>query len=194
MKFVSYLLLIIPVTAAAGAYEDGLRFLDAKAYSRAAQSFQVAAASGSAAAERQIGFIYYNGAGVKQDSSTAVAWFQRAADHGDLESQVNLGKMYENGLSAPQDNAKAAHYFRLAAEQGHRPSQLRYGEICYLGTGVSRDRAEAVKWWSLATEPEDSDSKRMRSMIQSALPKIPPDVVAEGERRALEWKLATAAK
>lgn len=189
MRFLS-LLFLVPMVAAAGPYEDGLRFLELKAYSKAAQSFHVAAAKGDAAAERQIGFLYYNGLGVEQDVAAAVSWFQRAATHGDLESQVNLGQMYENGLSAPQDDEKSAHYIRLAAEQGHRPSQLRYGQLCYLGTGVARDRAEAVKWWWLATEREDEVSKRMRPIVQYALPKIPPDIVADGERRAREWKLA----
>ncbi len=183
-----------PIAVVAGAYEDGLKFLDRKSYGEAAAAFEVAANQGNAAAERQLGFMYYRGNGFAQDDSKAVTWFERAASHGDLESQVNLGKMYENGLSVVQDDAKSAYWFRLAADQGDRRAQLRFGEICYLGAGVTRDRAEAAKWWRLATEPDDDLSKRMREMIQSALAKLPAEDAEEGLKRASQWKAARAAK
>ena len=181
-------MLFLPITAMSGTYEEGVRLLSEKAYSKAARAFHASAAGGNPAAERQIGFLYYNGTGVRQDNAAALKWFERAADHGDLESQVNLGQMYENGLFAPRDDAKSAHYFRLAAEQGHRGAQFRFGELSYLGTGVARDPAEAMKWWLLASEPEDDLSKRMKSMLKPAMDKLPDDVVAEGNHRARDWK------
>jgi TPR repeat protein len=101
-----------PIAVVAGAYEDGLKYLDRKSYREAAAAFQVAANRGNAAAERQLGFMYYRGDGFAQNDSKAVTWFERAATHGDLESQVNLGKMYENGLSVAQDDVKAAQVNR----------------------------------------------------------------------------------
>jgi len=188
MKRLCLLTLLAPIAALGGTYDDGVHFLNAKDYSKAARAFHASAASGNAAAERRIGFLYYNGTGVEQDGAAALAWFERAAEHGDVESQVNLGKMYENGLFAPQDDAKSAHYFRLAAEQGHRGAQFRLGEITYLGTGVARDPAEAMKWWLLASDPDDDFSKRMNSMLKPTMGKLPTGVVAEGERRARDWK------
>ena len=184
----------IPIAAVAGSYEDGLRLLDSKSYEKAATAFRSAAAQGNAAAERQLGFIYYRGSGVAPSTSQAVSWFEKAAAHGDLESQVNLGQMYENGLSVTQDDVKSAYWFHMAAEQGDRRAQLRFGEISYMGTGVGRDRAEAVKWWHLATEPEDELSRQLRQMIQSTIAKVPADIQQEGLKRAGEWKAARATK
>ena len=182
------LALVFALPAAhAGNYEDGVRLLEAKAFVKAAAAFRLSAAEGNAAAERQLGFMYYRGEGVKQSDAEAVAWFERSASHGDLQSQVNLGQMYENGLSVAQSDARSAQWYRMAAEQGDRRSQLRFGQICYLGAGVPRDRAEAVKWWHLATRKEDEVAARMRSMIQSAVDKISPEERGEGRKRAEEW-------
>lgn len=190
MKKLCYggILTLIASIAHAGHYEDGIRFLNAKAYSKATESFR------ASAAERQLGFMYYKGAGVKQDNAQAAAWFESAATHGDLESQVNLGQMYENGLSVAQSDALSAQWFRMAAEQGHRRSQLRMGEIAYLGVGVPRDQAEAVKWWRLAMRADDEETKNMRAMVQSAMKKIPPETTADGEKRANEWVAARGKK
>jgi hypothetical protein len=188
MRLALVALMLAPVVALAGAYEDGLRFLEQRAYSRAAAAFQSAAATGDAAAERQLGFMYYKGNGFKRSDTDALEWFERAAAHGDIESQLNLAKMYENGLSVPRDNVKSAHWFRIAADGGSRSAQFRIGEIYYLGDGVVRDKAEAVKWWQLATAPNDEVSASFREMLQASMLKIPIEDAEEGRRRATQWK------
>ena len=191
-RLATTLLLALAVTATqAGNLEDGLRHLNAKAYVAAAAAFQAAAANGNAVAERELGFLYYRGLGLPQSDAEAVVWFERAAANGDLQSQINLGQMYENGLSVAQSDSRSAHWYELAARQGDRRSQLRYGEILYVGTGVAPDRAEAVKWWRIAMSVDDDMTTQMRSMLESTLPKIPSDVLAEGERRANAWRAAT---
>jgi TPR repeat protein len=176
--------------AQASSFEEGMRHLDAKAYASAASAFRLAASEGSAAAERQLAFMYYGGTGFAQSDAEAVAWFERAAAHGDLQSQINLGQMYENGLSVSQSDTRSAYWYGLAAEQGDRTSQFRIGEICYLGTGVAKDRAEAVKWWRIAMRDDDHATVRMRSMIDAALQKIPAETQAEGKQRADAWLTA----
>lgn len=178
--------------ARAGSFEDAVSLVSARQYGKALAAFRVAAAEGNAAAERELGFMYYRGTGVVQSDSEALVWFERAAAHGDLRSQINLGQMYENGLSVQQDDARSAHWYRLAAEQGDRNSQIRIGEIFYLGTGIPKDRAEAVKWWRLAMRAEDARALQMRGLVESALNKIPQDVQEEGMRRAEQWLQARA--
>lgn len=181
-------LLVCAFSAAqAGSLEDGMHHLNNKAYASALAAFRLAAARGSAAAERQIGFMYYQGLGLKQSNTDAVAWFERAANDGDLQSQINLGQMYENGMSVVQSDTRAAHWYGLAAMQGDRRSQLRYGEILFLGAGVARDKAEAVKWWRVAMRPADETTTQMASMIASTLSTIPREIQLEGEQRAAAW-------
>ena len=184
------LALIATPTAHAGPYEDGLRLLRAKDYPKAGTAFRVAATRGHAAAERELGFLYYKGNGVRQNIPTAVTWFEKSAMRGDLLSQTNLAKMYENGLFVKRNDALSAKYFAMAAEQGDRRAQLRMGEMRYLGTGVERDPAEAVKWWVLATNDDTKDAKYLRSLVQSSWMKIGVEDKTEGQRRANEWVAA----
>ena len=192
---VSVMLCMLAMMAAslahAGSYEDGLRYLRAKDYPKAATAFRAAAARCDAAAERELGFLYYNGRGVQQNIPTAVSLFERSAMRGDVMSQVNLAKMYENGLFVRRNIALSAKYFAMAAEHGDHRAQLRMGELRYLGTGVERDLAEAVKWWVLATDDDTKDARYLRSLVVASWMKIGKEDKAEGQRRANEW---TAAK
>ena len=120
------LALIATPTAHAGPYEDGLRLLRAKDYPKAATAFRAASARGHAAAERELGFLYYKGNGVRQNIPTAVTWFEKSAMRGDLLSQTNLAKMYENGIFVARNDTLSAKYFAMAAEQGDRRAQLRW--------------------------------------------------------------------
>ena len=184
------LALMVAPTAQAGPYEDGLRLLRAKDYLKAATAFRTAAAHGHPAAERELGFLYYKGHGVRQNIPTAVAWFEKSAMRGDVLSQTNLAKMYENGLFVARNDASSAKYFAMAAEQGDRRAQLRMGEMRYLGTGVERDPAEAVKWWILATNDDTKQAQYLRSLVQSSWMKIGVEDKIEGQRRANEWVAA----
>ena len=56
-----------------------------------------AAEQGYAKAQFNLGLIYYNGQGVRQDYTQAVQWYRKAAEQGDAKAQYNLGVMYDNG-------------------------------------------------------------------------------------------------
>jgi TPR repeat protein len=174
----------------AGSYEVGRRLLEGKSYSKAASAFRAASSQGNAAAERELGFLYYNGLGFRQNAATAIQWFDKAAAHGDVQAQAMLGQIYENGLSVQQNNALSAKYFEMAADHGDQHSQLRMGEIRYLGSGVERNHAEAAKWWELATTGDDDSAQRLHATIQPAWDRISPEDRAEGHRRANEWTAA----
>jgi uncharacterized protein len=45
---------------------------------------------GNAKAQYAVGYMYYNGLGVKRDSQTAVDWFQRAAKNGSEPAKKSL--------------------------------------------------------------------------------------------------------
>jgi len=65
-------------------------------------------------AQNNLGVMYQNGRGVRQDDSQAVRWYRKAAEQGYASAQNNLGLMYVNGEGVPQ----AVKWFRKAAEQG----------------------------------------------------------------------------
>jgi TPR repeat protein len=47
-----------------------------------------------------LGILYLEGQGVRQDYKEAFRWFQKGAEAGDSSAQTNLGYMYDQGLTA----------------------------------------------------------------------------------------------
>ena len=72
----------------------------------------------SVKAETNLGIMYANGRGVKQDFGEARKWFQQASDHGEVKAQHNLGALYATGRGVPQSYAEAAKWYGLAARRG----------------------------------------------------------------------------
>ena len=72
-------------------------------------------------AQCNLGTMYAEGEGVKQDHTEAAKWYRKAAEQGDALAQYNLGAMHANGDGVPQDFAVALQWFQLvpAAEQGN---------------------------------------------------------------------------
>ena len=80
---------------------------------------RLAAAQGAAAAQANLGSMYYYGLGVLQDYGEAVRWWRVAADQGHTAAQYNLGLMYGNGQGVPQDDIAAHMWANFAAAQGN---------------------------------------------------------------------------
>ena len=66
-----------------------------------------AAEQGFAAAQYNLGVMYDNGQGVRQDDAQAVQWYRKAAEQGHAKAQYNLGVAYINGQGVRQDDAQA---------------------------------------------------------------------------------------
>ena len=116
-----------------------------------------AAEQGFAAAQYNLGVMYDNGQGVRQDDAQAVQWYRKAAEQGACPSQVNLGLMYEQGQGVRQDYAEAFRWYRKAAEQGLVQAQNQFGQwvctrarrpsrLCTGGAVVSQGGRTRVCW------------------------------------------------
>ena len=78
------------------------------------------AEQGYADPQFNLGLMYYNGKGVKQDDAEAVKWFRKAAEQGEAKAQFNLGVMYYNGEGVKRNPSKAKEWFRKACENGNQ--------------------------------------------------------------------------
>jgi TPR repeat protein len=65
-----------------------------------------------------------SGAGVIQNSQSALSIFENLSEHGYASATRKLGQLYEKGLNVTKDNVKAFDYFKLAVEQGSVESEL----------------------------------------------------------------------
>ena len=81
----------------------------------------------NAQAQFNLGMMYENGQGVRQDDAEAVKWYRLAAEQGYAPAQSNLGVMYENGQGVRQDDAEAVKWYQQAAAQGLAEAQSNLG-------------------------------------------------------------------
>ena len=79
-----------------------------------------AAGQGYAAAQNNLGGMYRQGQGVRQDYQKAVEWYTKAAHQGFAEAQYNLGAMYYNGQGVSQNKSTAKRYFGQACDNGYQ--------------------------------------------------------------------------
>jgi TPR repeat protein len=173
--------------ALAGPYEDGIAALSAGDFAAALKLWQPLADSGNALAQSQIGVLYLNGRGVKQDYAEALAWLNRAAAQGEGNAEFNLGAIYHDGTGVPRDDARADRWYELAADQGLVPAQGNLGFMVATGQGVPVDYAVALKWFMLAAAGGDSTAAENGAVAASHLA---PAEIAAVEREVRQWKPA----
>ena len=77
-----------------------------------------AAEQGNAQAQFNLGWMYANGEGVRQDPVQAVQWYRKAAEQGLAEAQYNLGVMYAKGEGVRQNYKIAKEWFGKACDNG----------------------------------------------------------------------------
>ncbi|HFC7428692.1 sel1 repeat family protein [Neisseria meningitidis] len=79
-----------------------------------------AAEQGNAAAQNNLGAMYYKGQGVRRDDAEAVRWYRQAAEQGLAQAQNNLGVMYAERRGVRQDRALAQEWLGKACQNGNQ--------------------------------------------------------------------------
>ena len=110
------------------------------------------AEAGDAVAQRQLGNLYRNGAGVAQSDAEAIAWYRQAAAQGDLVAHYNLGVMYDNGYGVAQDHQEAARWYEPAAARNYGPAIYNLALQHEYGAGRPQDYAAAMRLYQQAAE------------------------------------------
>ena len=98
-----------------------------------------AAKQGDAPAQYNLGLMYTQGQGVRQDYVEAVKWYRKAAEQGDAVAQYNLGLKYADGIGVRQDYVEAVKWYHKAAEQGLAGAKYNLGLNYAYGRGVRKD-------------------------------------------------------
>ena len=113
--------------------------------------FTEAAKQGLPDAQFNLGNMYENGQGVKQDYSKAREWYEKAAKQGHARAQNNLGFMYYHGQSVKQDYTKAKEWYEKAVKQEHATAQNNLG---FMYANVMGDYSKAREWYEKAAKQE----------------------------------------
>ena len=137
-------------------FQDAEDAYNRKDYKTAYKLLLPLAEQGDAAAQYNLGLMYYTGQGVPQDYKEAVKWYRLSAEQGYAEGQYNLGVIYHEGQGVgqgvPQDYIEGLKWYRLAAKQGFTNAQLNLGVLYHQGQGVPQDYIAALKWFRLAAD------------------------------------------
>jgi hypothetical protein len=125
-----------------------------------AEATRVRAERGDAAAQRDLGKMYYFGKGVSQDYSNAVVWFRKAADQGDARAQYDVGDLYFRGIVVPRSYADAVNWTQKAADQGYARAESGLAYMYSNGAGVPQSYTDAIKWYRKAADQGDVGSQK----------------------------------
>lgn len=86
-------------------------------YARAFIEYKTYAERGDVRAQVEVGWMYYQGEGVRQDKAQALDWFRKAAEQGDITSMFNLAYGYEHGDGVPRDLNESRRWYAKAVGQ-----------------------------------------------------------------------------
>ena len=116
-----------------------------------------------------LGVMYQNGRGVKQDYAKAIEWYRKAARRGYTDSQDNLINMYREGLGVPKDNKKALLWYLESARNKNVAEQFMLGSYYRIGLGTPQDNIKAYAWFGIAAAGGLASAQIFRDQIELEL-------------------------
>lgn len=128
------------------------------------------AEKGDASAQYNMGVLYDQGYGVKQDVDTARQWYLKAAAQHFAKAEHNLGIIYKSGKGVEADASEAAHWFRRAARDGEPAAQNNLAVMYVRGDGVPKDMGAAARWAAKAAASGNQSAIDNLPEIVSGLP------------------------
>ena len=110
--------LLFAAISAAADFAAGLAAYNKGDFATAAQEWRPLAEQGVAAAQFNLGLMYYEGHGVPLDLAQAADWFTKAAEQDYAKAQYDLGAMYGIGKGVKRDYVQAYKWLNLCAAKG----------------------------------------------------------------------------
>lgn len=133
-------------------FDDGLKAYEDGNYAKAAQIFERLCKDGDTQACFNIGHLYANGSGVKQNFTRSSKYFKIACDAGNYQGCYALGIAYANGDGVQKDAQKSRQMLEAACDMN--------GDICveiaHTDYGASK-WLDALKFYKFACEKGSSE-------------------------------------
>ncbi len=96
----------------------GVLYRDEQVYDTALTRLRDAVEAGSLEARIDIGQMYEQGQGTRQDLEMAVCLYHTAAEAGSPRGMLTMGRIHEKGIGVLRDDDKAKEWYRKAATEG----------------------------------------------------------------------------
>ena len=147
------------------------------------------AEQGNAAAQFDLGYMYYNGRGVEVDYAKALKYYLMAADQGNASAMTNLGVMYSKGQGVTQSYEKAIGYYEKAADKGSTQALFNIGILYANGQGVTQSYEKALEYYQKAADKGHAGALNNMGMLYSK-----GQGVEKSEEKAVEYYQKAADK
>ena len=131
MKKIFLSLFLIMVSLNANLTDDGIAAYNSGDKQKASKLFKKACDGGNITACFNLGIMYDNGYGVRQNKQTASKLWKKACDGGNITSCYNLGILYFNGKGIEKNKSKATKLFKKACDGGNSSGCLNYKILRY---------------------------------------------------------------
>ena len=123
-------------------------------------AYFIPAKLGNPISQYNMGYLYYNGIGMKFNYGKALFWCLRAAEQGIIAAQNELGYMYYNGLGTPAIHSKSLYWYTQAALSGDPSAQYNLAVTYDLGKGVSSNYKIALYWYQQSARHGNQYARR----------------------------------
>ncbi|HHF4450783.1 TPA: tetratricopeptide repeat protein [Haemophilus influenzae] len=110
-------------------FQQGLTAYEQSNYQTAFKLWLPLAEQGDANVQFNLGVMYAEGQGVKQDDFEAVKWYRKAAEQGDADAQAILGFSYLLGKGVQVNKSLAKEWFGKACDNGDQGGCKYYGKL-----------------------------------------------------------------
>lgn len=147
--------------------------------------YEKAAAQHFPSAQFQLGFLYYRGKGVEQNSQKAIYWFEQAAAQGNVSAADKLADIYDDGEGVPRDDQKAVYWYTQAAKHGSASAHFNLGLKYLEGEGVARDPVKAYQLMLKASLDIGKRFSDSRDLVKSGLTQ---EQITEMQTCAIDWQ------
>lgn len=135
-----------------GNFEEGIKALKNQDYKSAHSFFLKDAEHGDASSQYNLGSMYANGQGVKQNYDKAVFWYKKASDKGMPDAQFQMAMMYLNGTGVEKNFTQMNMLLCKAAKAGNIDAQYNLAASFYFGKDIEKNLKISYALFSLAEQ------------------------------------------
>lgn len=160
-------------------------------YRLARMWYSIAAHTGDANAQNNLGGFYAQGLGGPRNDVQAAQWFERAAVAGVDAAKFNLSNFYEEGRGVAKDIRKTVQLLEDLANRRDPVAAFNLGHIHATGRAdLPRDMKKAVYWYGQSAQAGYASAQyNLASIYLQGHPDVPQDFAL-----ARQWMVRAAQK
>ena len=142
------------ISAVGDDFNKGVIAFEKSDYATAMLLWEPLAISGDAAAQFNIGSLYYNGLGVTKDVETGIDWYLQSSEQGyqKAKKQIQVILVTADKLVRMGFHSNGMERLKPLADYGNPVAQTYLGTLYENGTGVGEDTSIAYDWYKRAVD------------------------------------------